>query len=95
MIYKGISQTEPIGINTQNGPSEKSIIVLQELGGQYQNAYAATLFGNQVKFNPNDLVVASLRFAAREHRVGGTDTSQSRRVTHFQDVTINEIRKLV
>lgn len=83
MIYKVISQTEPIGINTQNGPSQKSIITLQELGGQYQNAYVATLFGNQVKFYPNDLVTASLRFSAREHNGN-----------YFQDVTINEIRKL-
>lgn len=83
MIYKVISQTNSIDINTQNGPSQKSIIVLQELGGQYQNAYAATLFGNQVKFYPGDLVAAALRFSAREHNNN-----------YFQDVTINEIRKL-
>ena len=83
MIYKVISQTNPIDINTQNGPSQKSIIVLQELGGQYQNTYAAALFGNQVKFYPGDLVAAAFRFSAREHNGN-----------YFQDVTINEIRKL-
>ena len=95
MIYKVISQTEPIGINTQNGPSQKSVIILQELGGQYQNTYAAALFGKQVKFYPNDLVAASLRFTVREHHPDGADNGQSRNAMYFQDVTINEIRKLV
>lgn len=82
-FFKVISQTEPVSINTQNGSTQKSTIVLQELGGQYQNSYAATLLGNQIKVYPDDLVAVSLRFSEREYNGN-----------HYQDVTIQEIRKL-
>jgi len=81
-IFKVIAQTEPISIQTQNGQMQKSTIVLQELGGKYENSFAATLFGNQVKFYPNDLCFASLRFAHREHNG-----------QYYQDITIQEIIK--
>ena len=84
MIYKIISQTEPVTITKQDGTqTQKSTVVLQELGGQYANSYAAVLLGNQVKFYPNELVAASLRFNARDYNGRS-----------YQDVTINEIYKL-
>ena len=84
MIYKVLSQTEPQTITkSDNTQIQKSTVVLQELGGQYANSYAAVMLGNQIKFYPNELVVASLRFSSREY--------QGR---HYQDVTINEIYKL-
>lgn len=66
-LFKVIAQTEPQNINTQNGPSQKSTVILQDLGGKYENSFACSLLGNQVKFYPNDLVFAALRFSTREY----------------------------
>ena len=83
-IYKVIAQTEPVAITKQDGTTtQKSTIVLQQLGGKYEDSFAATLLGNQAKFYPNDLVVANLRCSSREYN------SQ-----YYQDCIINEIRKL-
>ena len=81
-LFKVLAQTEPMSINTQNGPSQKSTVILQELGGKFENSYAATLLGNQVKYFPGDIVFASLRFSTREYN------SQ-----WYQDITIQEILK--
>ena len=81
-LFKVLAQTEPVSINTQNGPSQKSTVVLQELGGKFENSYAASLLGNQVKYFPGDIVFASLRFSTREYN------SQ-----WYQDITIQEILK--
>lgn len=79
-IFKIIAQTEPQTINTQNGQTQKSIVVLQELGGKYENSFAAALIGNQTKFSPNDIVYAALRFSSREYQGNW-----------YQDITIQEI----
>ena len=60
--------------------SQKSTIVLQELGGKYEDSYVASLIGNQIKVYPGDFVWASLRFSARDYN-GST----------YQDITIQEI----
>lgn len=79
-LFKVIGQTDPVTINTQNGPAQKSTITLQEVGGRYEDSYVASLIGNQVKFYPGDLVWASLRFSARDYN-GST----------YQDITIQEV----
>lgn len=79
-FFRVVAQTEPQSINTQNGPSEKSTIVLQELGGKYENNFAASLLGNQVRFLAGDLVLAALRFTTHEHNG-----------LYYQDITIQEI----
>lgn len=79
-FFRVVAQTEPQSINTQNGPSEKSTIVLQELGGKYENSFAASLLGNQVRFLAGDLVLAALRFTTHEHNG-----------LYYQDITIQEI----
>ena len=79
-LFKVVSQSDAISINTQNGPSQKSTIVLQELGGKYEDSYVASLIGNQTKVYPGDFVWASLRFSARDYN-GST----------YQDITIQEI----
>ena len=60
-------------------------VVLQELGGKYENSYVATMFGEQakVRFTPGELVAASLRFSTRE------SNGQM-----YQDVVVNEMVKL-
>lgn len=79
-LFKVVSQSDAISINTQNGPSQKSTIVLQELGGKYEDSYVASLIGNQIKVYPGDFAWASLRFSARDYN-GST----------YQDITIQEI----
>jgi len=83
-IYKVLSHSEAQTITKADGSTiQKSTVVLQELGGQYQDSFAAALLGNQIRFYSNDLVAANLRFQEREYNGN-----------HYQDVTITEIRKL-
>ena len=60
-------------------------IVLQELGGKYENSYVATMFGEQARrrFEAGELVAAALRFTTREYNG-----------QMYQDVTVNEIVRL-
>ena len=67
-------------INTQNGTTQKTTIVLQVFGGKYENSYVASLLGNQAKFYAGDIVWASLRFSAREYNGSS-----------YQDITIQDI----
>ena len=83
-LFKVISQSEPVSINTQNGQMQKSTIVLQEIGGKFEDSYAAALLGDQIKLSPDDYVWASLRFSARNYN-GSV----------YQDVTIQEIVQLL
>ena len=61
----------------------KSVIQLQELGGKYENQYVAAMLGKQARFYPGEIVVATLRFTAREYN-GQT----------FQDILVTDIVKL-
>ena len=79
-LFKVVSQTDPMTINTQNGTTQKTTIVLQEFGGKYENSYVASLLGNQAKFYAGDIVWASLRFSAREYNGSS-----------YQDITIQDI----
>ena len=79
-LFKVVSQTDPVTINTQNGTTQQTTIVLQEFGGKYENSYVASLLGNQVKFYAGDIVWASLRFSAREYNGSS-----------YQDITIQDI----
>lgn len=84
-LFRVLSQTEPIIINKQDGTqSQKSVITLQEYGNQFEDTFAATLLGNQVRFYEGDLVFCSLRFTAREFNQN-----------IYQDVTIQAITKAV
>lgn len=60
-------------------------VVLQELGGKYENTYVATVFGEQagIRFGKDELVAAALRFSTREYN-GQV----------YQDIVVNEIVKL-
>ena len=60
-------------------------IVLQELGGKYENSYVATILGEQanIRFAKDDLVVAALRFSTREYN-GQV----------YQDIVVNDICKV-
>jgi hypothetical protein len=68
----------------EGGMISKSTIVLQELGGKYENSYIVTLLGNAAtcQYYSGDLVFAALRFSTREYNG-----------TTYQDIVANEIIK--
>ena len=87
-IFKVIAQSEPFAVQSQKaegGQISKCNIVLQELGGKYENSYVATILGEQanMRFAKDELVVASLRFSTREYNG-----------QIFQDIVVNEIIKI-
>ena len=68
--FRVVQQTQAVSVQRQDGTqTQKCTLVLQELGGKYENAFAATLLGNMasLKFYPNDVVFACLRFTVREY----------------------------
>ena len=87
-IFKVQSQSETFLVPSQKaegGQISKCNIVLQELGGKYENSYVAAILGEQaqMKFEKDDIVVAALRFSTREYN-GQV----------YQDIVVNEIVKL-
>ena len=87
-FYRVKAQSETFFVQSQKadgGQVSMCNIVLQELGGKFENQYVATLFGEQarIRFALNDLVAASLRFSTRDYN-GQT----------YQDIVVNEIVKL-
>ena len=69
----------------ESGQTMKCNIVLQEMGGKYENQYAAAMLGNvaQCRFTPGDLVVVALRFSTREYN-GAV----------YQDILVTDIEKV-
>ena len=94
-IFRVVASGELESYNTSNGnQSQKRQVRLQEFGGwngndnqaaRISNGIVATLFGNlaQCMFYPNEVVLATLRFSAREYQG-----------QWYQDVTITDIHKL-
>jgi len=85
-FFRVVSQTETFAVTKQDGTTiSKSIIVLQEAGSRYGDSYAAVLLGQQAceRFQPSQLVFASLRFQHREHNGN-----------FYQDVTVQDISRI-
>ena len=83
-----VQQGEAFAVQSQkaeSGQTMKCNIVLQEMGGKYENQYAASMLGNvaQCRFTPGDLVVAALRFSTREYN-GAV----------YQDILVTDIEKV-
>lgn len=93
--FRVVACGEPESYSTSNGnQSQKRQLRLQEFGGwngndnqaqRISNGIVGTMFGNlaQCMFYPNELVIASLRFSAREYQG-----------QWYQDITIVDIAKL-
>ena len=84
-LFRVIHQGEPQQVASQKaegGQVSKCQIVLQELGGKYENMYVCTLFGSSAlcKWYTGELVFASLRFQAREYNG-----------QWYQDITVGDI----
>lgn len=71
----------------EGGVLNKRMCVLQELGGQWEDAYSCALLGNDamLEMSAGDLVAVNLRFQVRELNDG------SGRV--FQDCMVTDIHK--
>lgn len=87
-ILKVVTQSETIAVPSQKaegGQVMKSTIVLQELGGRYEDTFVATMLGNlaQCRFYAGELVAAALRFTTREYN-GQV----------YQDIVVNDIVKI-
>lgn len=87
-ILKVVQQGEAFAVQSQkaeSGQTMKCNIVLQEMGGKYENQYAASMLGNVAgcRFTPGDLVVAALRFSTREYN-GAV----------YQDILVTDIAKI-
>ena len=87
-ILKVVQQGEAFAVQSQkaeSGQTMKCNIVLQEMGGKYENQYAASMLGNvaQCRVTPGDLVVAALRFSTREYN-GAV----------YQDILVTDIEKV-
>ncbi len=87
-ILKVVQQGEAFAVQSQkseSGQMMKCNIVLQELGGKYENQYAAAMLGAtaQLRFDPGQPVAATLRFTVREYN-GQV----------FQDILVTDIMKL-
>ena len=54
---------------SENGVLNKRTLVLQELGGKYENSYVVSALGNlaTIQFGEGDIVIATLKFQAREY----------------------------
>lgn len=88
LILKVVSCGEPFTVKSEKNESgvlHKRNIVLKVPGGKYEDTFVATMLGSlaQCQFYENDLVMAVLRFSAREYN-GQT----------FQDIIINDIYKI-
>ena len=82
-----VQQGEVFAVQSQkseNGQLMKCNIVLQEMGGKFENQYVATMLGNMAmyKLAPGDLVAVTLRFSTREYN-GQV----------FQDILLTDIYK--
>ena len=87
-IFKVMAQSETFAVPSQKaegGQVNKCNIILQDIGGKYENSYVATVLGEQanIRFMRDNLVVASLRFSTREYN-GQT----------YQDIVATEIIKI-
>lgn len=87
-FFRVVQQGEPFAVQSQKaegGQIMKKHIVLQELGGKYENQYAASMLGQlaEVRFDNLELVAATLRFTTREYN-GQV----------FQDILVTDIAKI-
>lgn len=70
-FFKVVAQTPCVQVPNKEGTGQtaKCTIVLQALGGKWEDCLAVTLFGNTAlcKFHLGDTVLAKLHFQAHEH----------------------------
>ena len=88
MILKVVQQGEAYAVQSQKaegGQIQKCNIVLQELGGKYENQYVAAMLGNIAlcRYAVGDIVAVRLRFQTREYNG-----------QMFQDIIVSDIETI-
>lgn len=70
-FFKVVAQSPSVQVPNKegNGQTAKCTIVLQALGGKYEDSLVVTLFGNTAmcRWEAGDTVLAKLRFQAHEY----------------------------
>ena len=94
-ILKVVQQGEAYAVQSQKaegGQVMKCNIVLQELGGKYEDQFVGAMLGNAAtcRFFPGDVVAASLRFSTHDHPSTGSGQAH----TTYQDILVTDIVKL-
>ena len=85
-ILKVVAQTTTQQVKRQDGTqTQKCTLVLQEIGGKYDDSFVAVLLGNMsnCKLAQGDIVAVGLRFTHREYNG-----------QYFMDCTVQDIVKL-
>ena len=87
-IMRVVQQGEAFAVQSQKaegGQMMKCNIVLQELGGKYENQYVAAMLGNMAgcQYGAGELVAVTLRFTVREYNGA-----------MYQDILVTDIAKL-
>ena len=72
MILRVVKCGECFTVKSEKGEGgvlNKRTLVLQELGGKYENSYVVSVLGNlaTIQFGEGDIVIATLRFQSREY----------------------------
>ena len=87
-VFRVVSCGEMFSVKSEkceNGVLNKRNLVLQELGGRFEDQFVVSLLGNSAlcQYYPGDIVYGVLRFQVREYN------QQT-----FQDITVNDLIKI-
>lgn len=70
-LFRVVSQTTAVCVAAKEDGTQtsKCTLMLQELGGKYENTFAVTVFGNaaQCRYQPGEILYAVLRFQTHEY----------------------------
>lgn len=85
-FYKVVAQSTVLNITKADGTLlPKCTLVLQQIGGQYEDSYAVTMLGEQAKerLEPGQFIAAALRFQTHEYNG-----------QYYQDISIKEFVRI-
>ena len=88
-LMRVVQQGEAFAVQSQKaegGQIKKCNILLQELGGKFENQFAAVMLGKdaQLRFYAGEVVVVKLRFQTHEYQ-GQV----------YQDILVQDIEKII
>jgi hypothetical protein len=70
-LFRVVAQTPVVSVPAKEDGTQtsKCTLMLQELGGKYENSYAVTVFGNaaQCQYPPGEILYGVLRFQTHEY----------------------------
>lgn len=70
-LFRVVAQTPVVSVPAKEDGTQtsKCTLMLQEVGGKYENSYAVTVFGNaaQCRYPPGEILYGVLRFQTHEY----------------------------